>query len=145
MFALRMLCFAYAAPDKDMTTTAQATSDIATFRRWLLRVHGTNLDVAGVGERGRHDLWPDDRSRAVWFHATRSHGLDWAGPGVSVDDDHRSIAGRGLPNARKWNVVGAVAHGPPLIAALSLDVLTQNGHSRASARRYHVPHRLAVC
>jgi len=38
------------------------------------------------------------------------------------------ILGAGQANTRKWHVVGALAHGPPLIAALSsLDVFASMG------------------
>jgi len=38
------------------------------------------------------------------------------------------VLGSGQANATKWNVVGALAHGPPLIAALSsLDVFESMG------------------
>jgi hypothetical protein len=38
------------------------------------------------------------------------------------------VLGSGQANARKWNVVGALAHCPPLIAALSsLDVFESMG------------------
>jgi hypothetical protein len=38
------------------------------------------------------------------------------------------VLGSGEPDARKWNVVGALAHGAPLIAALSsLDVFASIG------------------
>jgi hypothetical protein len=38
------------------------------------------------------------------------------------------IRGAGQPNTKKWHVVGALAHGPPLIAAFSsLDVFASMG------------------
>jgi hypothetical protein len=38
------------------------------------------------------------------------------------------ILGAGQPNTKKWHVVGALAHGPPLIAAFSsLDVFASMG------------------
>jgi hypothetical protein len=41
------------------------------------------------------------------------------------------ILGAGRPGVRKWNAVGALAHGPPLVAALSsLDVFEAMGALR---------------
>ena len=46
------------------------------------------------------------------------------------------ILGAGQVDTRKWHVVGALAHGPPLIAALSsLDVSRQWGCSELSGCR----------
>src|SRR5213079_2245391 len=60
-------------------------------------------------ERRRHDHWLDDWNRAVRLHAAEPHGL-------------------GRPHTKKWHVVGALAHGPPLIAAFSsLDVFASMG------------------
>jgi CDP-diglyceride synthetase len=103
---------------------------IATFRRRLLRIHGTILllvalanavattigRVSGTGPFGFMQQNP-----MVWVGLIQAYLL-MAMIAVLL------VLGSREANARKWNVVGALAHGVPLIAALSsLDVFASMG------------------
>src|ERR1700694_4643940 len=59
--------------------------------------HG--FDVGCVGERCRYDYRPDHWNWPVWFPAADSHGLGWADPGLSVDDDYCGITGTRLASS----------------------------------------------
>ena len=105
----------------NISMTSQSTSRIATFRRRLLRIHGTILTlvalasavattlgrITGTGPFGFMQADP-----MVWVGLIQAYLL-MAIIAVLL------VLGSGDANARKWNVVGALAHGVPLIAALS--------------------------
>src|SRR3982074_1751326 len=110
--------------------TPQATSGIATFRRWLLRIHGTILMLVALGSAVATTIG--------WMTGTGLFGFMQQNPLVWVGLIQAYllmtiiavllVLGSGQPNARQWNVVGALAHGAPLIAALSsLDVFASMG------------------
>src|SRR6266550_3197748 len=97
------------------------TSGLAAFRRRLLRIHGTTLALVALGSavattRG----W---MTGAGLFGFMQQNPMVWVGliqayllmTIIAV----LLVLGSGQPHARKWNVVGALAHCPPLIAALS--------------------------
>jgi hypothetical protein len=103
---------------------------IATFRRRLLRIHGTILmlvalasavattagRMTGTGLFGFMQYNP-----LVWVGLIQAYLLMTI---IAV----LLVLGSGQVNAKKWNVVGALAHCPPLIAALSsLDVFESMG------------------
>jgi hypothetical protein len=101
--------------------TAQSTSGIATFRRRLLRIHGAILTlvalasavattvgrITGIGPFGFMQQNP-----MVWVGLIQAYLLMAIIAALLV-------LGSGEANARKWNVVGALAHCVPLIAALT--------------------------
>jgi hypothetical protein len=101
--------------------TFLSASGIATFRRRLLRIHGTILTlvalanavattigrVTGAGPFGFMQQDP-----MVWVGLIQAYLL-MAIIAVLL------VLGSGEANARKWNVVGALAHCAPLAAALS--------------------------
>ena len=102
-------------------TTRQANSGIATFRRWLLRIHGTILTLVALGSALATTIgW---RTGAGPFGFMRQNPMVWVGliqayllmTLIAV----LLVLGSGQADARKWNVVGALAHCAPLIAALS--------------------------
>jgi hypothetical protein len=102
-------------------TTPQSTSGIAAFRRWLLRIHGTILTLVALGSAVATTMG--------WMTGTGLFGFMQQNPMVWVGLIQAYllmaiiavllVLGSGQANARKWNVVGALAHCPPLIAALS--------------------------
>jgi hypothetical protein len=131
---------------------------IATFRRRLLRIHGSILTlVALVSAVGTTIGW---RTGSGPFGFMQQNPMVWVGliqayllmTIIAV----LLVIGSGQANPRKWNVVGALAHCPPLIAALSsLDVFESMG-ALSLVRvaitfhfRYHVPlslvHSGSVC
>src|SRR5258708_36679546 len=55
-----------------------------------------DLDAGCVGQRCRYDHRLDDWYWTIWFHAGQPHGLGWADPGLSVDDNYRSTTGTWL-------------------------------------------------
>lgn len=111
-------------------TAPQSTSGIATFRRRLLRVHGTILTLVALASAvGTTMGW---RSGNGPFGFMQQNPMVWVGliqayllmTIIAV----LLILGSGQANAKKWNVVGALAHCAPLIAALSsLDVFAEMG------------------
>jgi hypothetical protein len=114
----------------ELLTTPQSTSRIATFRRWLLRIHGTILMLVALGSAVA--------TTVGWMTGTGLFGFMQQNPMVWVGLIQAYllmtiiavllVLGSGQENARKWNVVGALAHCPPLIAALSsLDVFESMG------------------
>src|SRR5437870_8041045 len=114
----------------NLLTTSQPTSSIATFRRWLLRIHGTILMLVALGSAVAITVG--------WMTGTGLFGFMQQNPMVWVGLIQAYllmmiiaallVLGSGQVNARKWNVVGARAHGAPLIAALSsLDVFESMG------------------
>jgi hypothetical protein len=117
----------------NILTTSQATSGIATFRRWLLRIHGTILTLVALGSAVATTIG--------WMTGTGLFGFMHQNPMVWVGLIQAYllmtiiavllVLGSGQANARKWNVVGALAHCAPLIAALSsLDVFESMGALR---------------
>jgi hypothetical protein len=103
----------------------QAASGVAAFRRWLLRIHGTVLALVALGSASATTFG--------WITGTGLFGFMQQTPMVWVGLIQAYllmtiiavllVVGSSQPDARKWNVVGALAHCPPLIAALSsLDV-----------------------
>ena len=103
---------------------------IAAFRRWLLRIHGTVLALVALGSAVA--------TTAGWKTGTGLFGFMQQNPMVWVGLIQAYllmaiiavllVLGSGQVNARKWNVVGALAHCPPLIAALSsLEVFESMG------------------
>src|ERR1700738_2754956 len=113
-----------------LLTTPQPTSRIATFRRWLLRIHGTILTLVALGSAVATTIgWMTgtglfgfmQRNPMVWVGLIQAYLLMTI---IAV----LLVLGSAQANARKWNVVGALAHCPPLIAALSsLDVFEAMG------------------
>src|SRR5258707_5032682 len=110
--------------------TPHATSGIATSRRWLLRIHGAILTLVAVGSAVATTIG--------WMTGTGLFGFMKQNPMVWVGLIQAYllmtiiavllVLGSGQANARKWNVVGALAHCAPLIAALSsLDVFESMG------------------
>jgi hypothetical protein len=102
-------------------TTPQPNSRIATFRRWLLRIHGTVLALVALGSAVATTIG--------WMTGTGLFGFMHQNPMVWVGLIQAYllmtiiavllVLGSGQANPRKWNAVGALAHCAPLIAALS--------------------------
>jgi hypothetical protein len=100
------------------------------FRRRLLRAHGTILMLVAVGSAvattfgwmtGTGPFGFMQQNRMVWVGLIQAYLLMTI---IAV----LLILGSAQADARKWNVVGALAHCPPLIAALSsLDVFESMG------------------
>src|ERR1700716_2197129 len=113
-----------------LLTTPPPTSSIATFRRWLLRIHGTILALVALGSAVTTTIGRITGTGLFGF--MQQNPLVWVGliqayllmTIIAV----LLVLGSGQANARKWNVVGALAHCAPLIAALSsLDVFESMG------------------
>jgi hypothetical protein len=115
---------------RKVSTTPVSTSGIATFRRWLLRIHGTILILVALSSAVATTIgW---RMGTGLFGFMQQNPMVWVGliqayllmTIIAV----LLVLGSVQANARKWNVVGALAHCPPLIAALSsLDVFEAMG------------------
>ena len=114
----------------NILTTSQSTAGITAFRRWLLRIHGTILTMVALGSAVATTIG--------WLTGTGIFGFMQQNPMVWVGVIQAYllmtfiavllVLGSGQANARKWNVVGALAHCAPLIAALSsLDVFESMG------------------
>ena len=117
----------------NILTSSESTSGIATFRRWLLRIHGTILTLVALGSAVATTIG--------WMTGTGLFGFMHQNPMVWVGLIQAYllmtiiavllVLGSGQANVRKWNVVGALAHCAPLIAALSsLDVFESMGALR---------------
>src|SRR4030081_4048221 len=100
------------------------------FRRWLLRIHGTILLLVALGSAVATTVGRLTGSGLFGF--MQQNPMVWVGliqayllmAIIAV----LLVLGASQANARKWNVVGALAHCPPLIAALSsLDVFRSMG------------------
>jgi hypothetical protein len=100
---------------------AQSTSGIATFRRRLLRIHGTILTLVALASAvsttigritGTGPFGFMKQNPMVWVGLIQAYLL-MAIIAVLL------VLGSREANVRKWNVVGALAHCAPLIAALS--------------------------
>src|ERR1700716_717664 len=104
-----------------LLTTPPPTSGIATFRRWLLRIHGTILTLVALGSAVATTIGRITGTGLFGF--MRQNPMVWVGliqayllmTIIAV----LLVLGSGQANVRKWNIVGALAHGAPLIAALS--------------------------
>jgi hypothetical protein len=114
----------------NILTTSQSTAGITAFRRWLLRLHGTMLTLVALGSAVATTFG--------WMTGTGLFGFMQQNPLVWVGLIQAYllmtiiavllVLGSSQATARKWNVVGALAHCPPLIAALSsLDVFKSMG------------------
>jgi hypothetical protein len=100
------------------------------FRRWLLRIHGTILTLVALGSAVATTIgWMTgiglfgfmQQNPMVWVGLIQAYLLMTI---IAV----LLVVGSGEVNVRKWNVVGALAHCAPLIAALSsLDVFESLG------------------
>ena len=105
---------------------------ITTFRRRLLRVHAALLLLAALGSAAATTLGRSTGNGPFGF--MRADPLVWVGL-IQAYLLMAIIAvllalGSREQNPRKWNVVGALAHLPPLIAALSsLDAFAPLGAS----------------
>jgi hypothetical protein len=114
----------------NLVTTPQPASGIATFRRWLLRIHGTILTLVALGSAVATTIgWMTgtglfgfmQRNPMVWVGLIQAYLLMTI---IAV----LLVLGSDQANSRKWNVVGGLAHCAPLIAALSsLDVFESMG------------------
>ncbi len=110
--------------------TPRPTSSIAMFPRWLLRIHGTILTLVALGSAVVTTIgWMTgiglfgfmQQNPMVWVGLIQAYLLMTI---IAV----LLVVGSGEANVRKWNVVGALAHCAPLIAALSsLDVFESMG------------------
>lgn len=107
--------------DAKPVTSSKPNSRVPAYRRTLLRIHGTILTLVALGSALATTIgW---RTGAGPFGFMRQNPMVWVGliqayllmTIIAV----LLILGSGQVNARKWNVVGALAHCPPLIAALS--------------------------
>jgi hypothetical protein len=103
---------------------------IARFRRRLLQIHGTILMLVALGSAVATTV--GRQTGAGLFGFMQQNPMVWVGliqayllmTIIAV----LLVLGSRQANARKWNVVGALAHCPPLIAALSsLDVFESMG------------------
>jgi hypothetical protein len=111
-------------------TTPQSKSGIAVFRKWVLRVHGTILALVALGNAvvttigrmtGTGPFGFMQQNPMVWVGLIQAYLLMTI---IAV----LLLVGSYQPAVRKWNVVGALAHCAPLIAALSsLDVFKTMG------------------
>ena len=130
----------------NLLTTPQPTSSIATFRRLLLRIHGTILTLVALGGAVATTIG--------WMTGTGLFGFMQQNPMVWVGLIQAYllmtiiavllVLGSGQANSRKWNVVGALAHCAPLIAALFVRCIRVNGSTRNCQSEYWVPHCLAL-
>ena len=116
-----------------MNASLLTTPSIATFRRWLLRIHGTILTLVALGSAVATTIgW---MTGTGLFGFMQQNAMAWVGL-IQAYLLMTSIAvllvlGSGQANARKWNVVGALAHCAPLVAALSsLDIFESMGALR---------------
>src|SRR5258707_15299339 len=103
-----------------MSATLSKTPGIAAFRRWLLRIHGTILTVVALGSAVATTIgW---LTGTGIFGFIRQNTMVWVGLIQAYLFMTFSwvllVLGSGQSDAEKWNVVGALAHGVPLIAAL---------------------------
>ena len=94
---------------------------ITTFRRRLLRVHGALLLLVALGSAVATTVGHSTGNGPFGF--MRQDPLVWVGL-IQAYLLMGIIAvllalGSGDENPRKWNVVGALAHVAPLVAALS--------------------------
>jgi hypothetical protein len=101
--------------------TSKTSSRVPRFRRRLLRIHGTILTLVALGSAIATTI--GRMTGAGPFGFLRQNPMVWVGliqayllmTIIAV----LLVVGSGHANPRRWNVVGALAHCPPLIAALS--------------------------
>ena len=116
--------------ERQFPDESQPSLSIATFRRWLLRIHGTILALVALGSAVATTI--GRMTGTGLFGFMRQNPMVWVGL-IQAYLLMTIIAlllvlGSGQANARKWNVVGALAHCAPLIAALSsLDLFESLG------------------
>ncbi|HEV7595726.1 MAG TPA: hypothetical protein VGO33_12075 [Gemmatimonadaceae bacterium] len=111
-------------------TIPQTGSGIATFRRRLLRIHGAVLTLVALASavattagkiNGTGPFGFMHQNPMAWIGLIQAYLLMTI---IAV----LLVIGARQANPRTWNVVGALAHCPPLIAALfSLDVFESMG------------------
>jgi hypothetical protein len=107
--------------DAKLLTTSKPPSRVLTLRRWLLRVHGAILALVALGSALATTI--GRMTGAGPFGFMRQNPMAWVGliqayllmTIIAV----LLVLGSGQANPRKWNVVGALAHGAPLLGALS--------------------------
>lgn len=111
-------------------TTLQSPSGLVTFRRLLLRIHGTILTLVALGAAVATTIARITGTGPFGF--LQQNPMAWVGliqayllmTIIAV----LLVLGSGQATTRKWHVVGALAHCPPLIAALSsLNVFASMG------------------
>src|ERR1700694_4643942 len=99
-----------------LLTTPQPTLSIVTFRRWLLRIHGTVLTLVALGSgvvtttgriTGTGLFGFLRQTPMVWVGLIQAYLLMTI---IAV----LLVLGSRQANTRKWHVVGALAHCPPL-------------------------------
>jgi hypothetical protein len=103
----------------DTVSSFPPRSRSATFRRWLLRIHGIVLTVAALAVATTVGKVTGEGQ----FAFLHDQPLTWVGliqayllmTIIAV----LLLLGADQPHTRKWNVVGALAHAVPLFAALS--------------------------
>ena len=118
------------AGPREVLTIPQPGSSIATFRRRLLRIHGAVLALVALASAVATTIgW---KTGTGLFGFMRQSPMVWVGliqayllmTIIAV----LLVIGSRETNPRRWNVVGALAHCPPLIAALfSLKVFESMG------------------
>jgi hypothetical protein len=110
--------------------TERQSSGTATFRRRLLHIHGTILTLVALSSAAATTFgWMTgsgpfgfmQQTPLVWVMGAQAYLLMTI---IAV----LLILGSTQANTRKWHVVGALAHCPPLIVALSsLDAFASMG------------------
>ncbi len=107
--------------EEDTNLTLSSASAIATFRIRLLWAHGTILTFVALGSAAATTMgWMIgigpfgflQQKPLVWVGLIQAYLLMTL---IAV----LLIHGAGQANTKKWHIVGALAHGPPLIAAFS--------------------------
>jgi hypothetical protein len=114
----------------NIVTVSPSPSGIANFRRRLLRTHGTILVLVALANAVATTIgWKTGTGLFGFMH---ENPMVWVGliqayllmMIIAV----LLVLGSNQANARKWNVVGALAHCAPLVAALSsMDVFDSMG------------------
>lgn len=106
-----------------------------------------NFGSGCVGERCRYDPRPDDGNWSIWFHAREPHGLGWADPGLSIDDDYCGITdawlGSGEPAEMEcsWSTGALCASNRGFVFIKYIRV---NGSARNCVGSYYVPPYLVL-
>ena len=97
-----------------LLNTPKTALSIATFRRWLLRIHGTVLMLVALGSAVATTIgW---KTGAGLFGFMKQNPMVWVGliqayllmTIIAV----LLVLGSGQANARKWNVVGPLSAVP---------------------------------
>ena len=106
-----------------------------------------DFDAGCVGERCRYDRRLEDWNWPIWFHEAEPHGLGWADPGLSVDDDYCGITDTWLGSSEcqemecGWST-GALC--PSNRGSLFIKRIRVNGIARNCPSGYYVPLGLAL-